>query len=127
MCVCNSSIRSPYCGSQVCKEAKERAQKKLEAQLMIPQPSCMRFEYGDEVIVKRNGTVIGEGRVQEEIGNGSRTAAVVKFEQKEGRPLWADVCAADGKQLTQTEVRDLMRVCLDNGANFLVKRLVDLL
>lgn len=57
-------------------------------------PTRLRFEYGDEVIVRRNGTVIGEGRVQEEIGTRGRTAAVVKFESA-GHERWADIAATD--------------------------------
>lgn len=58
-------------------------------------PTRLRFEYGDEVIVKRNGSIIGEGRVQEEIGTRGRTAAVVKFIDAGGHTRWADVAATD--------------------------------
>lgn len=116
MCFCTPDIRTPYCNSAACAEELARV-KALKG---------LRFEFGDEVIIKRHGAVISEGRVQEEIGVAGRTAAVVKFE--DGR--WAEIAASNGKELSKQTIADLIRLCVDKGdtrAQVLLKRLADLL
>lgn len=109
MCKCTPGVRTPYCGKVGCEWPEQKPEGAR------PGTPLMRFEYGDEVIVKRNGTVIGEGRVQEEIGTNTRTAAVVKFiESSNGVTRWADIAAGDQAKappFTRDEILNLIELC----------------